>query len=121
MPNQVLTSRDNITFDAPTSSGTGTSVGGSVTINALCGVVITEALTTAAGSVTIITIVNANVTAGNRVLVTQNDYSGNAGIPIIQQATPTTGSILVVIRNIHGADALNGALTFTFEVGKPIV
>lgn len=116
----VLTGVGNRQADAVTSTGTGTSVAGAVTINKDAGVITTESLTTAAGANFTLTLTNSEIAATDRLLVTLNDYTGG-GIPCLLRASTAAGSSVILIRNIDALAALDAPLTLSFQVGKAIV
>jgi type 1 fimbria pilin len=89
------------------------------TCNGGFGKVTTGTLTTAAATSASFTINNANVTATNALICTINAYSGTFstnGDPVIEGCVPGAGTITVNFRNVNAANALNGALTFGFQV-----
>lgn len=93
--------------------GSGTASGGAVTINASHGRITTEALTTAAGATTTITLTNNKITNNTQIVCQVRSYSG-AGTPIIFRAQTSNGSASIVIKNVHASAALDTSLLFEF-------
>jgi len=97
-------------------AGTGTSTASAATINTQAGTVTTEALTTAAGSTYTMTLTNSLVTASSIVLVSVGKGTATAGEPVVQFVTPAAGSVVILIRNVAAAAALNGTIKINFAV-----
>lgn len=98
------------------AGGSGTCSSNAVTINAMCGVVTTESLTTAAGAEQDITVTNSYVKSTDGLIITIAGYSG-AGSPIAAPVAITDGTSFVFrITNLHASNALNAALTVNFHI-----
>lgn len=93
-----------------TSSSTG------VTVSNRRGTITTVALTTAAAAEEVFTVTNTLVTALD-VIDVSTTYAG-AGTPAITVKGVAAGSFVVVITNLHAANALNAALTINFYVKR---
>jgi hypothetical protein len=98
------------------TTGTATSTANAATINAQTGVITTEALTTAAGATYTMTLTNKYIQAGSIVLATVGKGTDTAGMPVVAFVTPAAGSAVIILQNIHSADALNGTLKIGFTV-----
>ena len=103
-----------------TAEGTGTSVAGAVTLNAGRGQIISEALSTAAGSVWTLTITNSRIAAADIVLASCRYMGGtNTTVgPAVVTVTPAAGSVVINVRNTHASSALNGTIVVDFVVIK---
>lgn len=78
----------------------------------------TEALTTADGAKYTLTLTNAEIKADSLVLVAVKLGTATQGTPIITTITPAAagGSVVVIVKNIDGTNAVNGTLIFDFLV-----
>ncbi len=99
-----------------TDTGTATSTAGAATINYQCGIITTEALTTAAGATYTMTLTNSAISASSIVLVTVGKGTATTGEPVVQFVTPASGSCVILIRNVAAAAALNGTIKIGFTV-----
>ena len=97
-------------------TSTATSTAGAATINLQTGLITTEALTTAAGATYTMTLTNSAITASSQVFVTVGKGTATTGEPVVQFVTPTTGSCVILIRNVAAAAALNGTIKIGFMV-----
>jgi hypothetical protein len=98
------------------ATGTATSTAAAATINAQTGLITTEALTTAAGSTYTMTLTNSAIAASSIVLVTVGKGTATTGEPVVQFVTPAAGSVVILIRNVSAAAALNGTIKIGFKV-----
>jgi len=96
--------------------GTATSTANAATINKQCGLITTEALTTAAGATYTMTVTNAAVNASSIVLCTVGKGTCTAGMPAVAFVTAAAGSVVIILQNIHSANALNGTIKIGFMV-----
>jgi len=96
--------------------GTATAASGAATLNEFAGVVTSEALTTAAAAEYTLTLTNAKVEAGSVVLVSLANGTNTQGVLNLIRVTPAAGSVVIVVRNIHGSQALNGTIRISFFV-----
>lgn len=99
--------------------GTGTCSSNAVTINDLCGLITTEALSTAAAGEQDITLTNSKVAAGDLVFVTSGYGTSTTGTPIVN-ANVSAGSVVITIKNVHASEALNGTVKIGFMVVKAL-
>lgn len=98
------------------ATGTATSTANAATINAQTGMITTEALTTAAGATYTMTLTNSYISASSIVLVTVGKGTDTAGMPTVAFVTPAAGSAVIILQNIHAANALNGTIKIGFKV-----
>lgn len=89
---------------------TGTASSGAVTANGQSVVITSEALTTASGSDYTLTLTNSYISASSAVLVSAGRGTSTQGLLTVVKITPTAGSVVVVIRNTHASEALNGTI-----------
>jgi len=83
--------------------------------------VITQSLTTAAGTNVTITINSPQINSSSIVLATIQNGSNNAGTPVLQLVTASgssqgVGSVAFLIANTHATNAFNGSLEINFVV-----
>lgn len=100
--------------------GTGTCSSNAVTINDLCGLITTEALTTGEGASQAITLTNSKIAAGDLVFVTVGLGTATTGTPTVGDVTPGSGTCTIVILNGDAADDFNGTLKIGFMVVKAL-
>lgn len=98
------------------NSGTATATAGAATLNNRFGKVISEALTTAAGATYTLTITNSAVKATDIAMASVAYGTSTAGTPAVTRVTPGAGSLVVVIQNVHSANALNGTIIVSYAV-----
>lgn len=101
-----------------TGTKTASATAGAATLNKDAGVITSEALSTAAGATYTLTLTNSAVAAADQVFASVQNGTNSAGAPIIESVTPGSGSVVIVVRNIHSADALNGTIKIAFAVLK---
>lgn len=99
-------------------ASTATAVAGAATLNKYSGIVTSEALVTAAAATYTLTLTNSTIDTNDIVNVTLGNGTNSAGAPGIKTVTTANGSVVIVVRNDHAANALNGTLTFAFIVHK---
>jgi hypothetical protein len=97
-----------------TGTKTATASGGAATLSKNAGVITSEALTTAAGAAYTLTLTNTTIAAADQVMASLQNGSNTQGIPIIERVTPGAGSVVIVVRNLHASEALNGTLKIAF-------
>lgn len=97
-------------------TGTTTAVAGVATLNTQRGAITTEALTTAAGASYTLTLTNSKISSGNLVFPKLANGTNTAGTPIIDLVTEGSGSVVIVVRNSHAANAFNGTIVIKFIV-----
>lgn len=110
---------DYINDTAGVNQTSATASSSAATLNTRVGSITSEALTTAALGTETLTITNSEVTANSIVLVVPTAYTGTLatdGIPVITKVTASAGSFVVLITNVHAANALDGTVTFKFVV-----
>ena len=89
---------------------------GAATLNAQCGVVTSESITTAAAATYTLTLTNSRVSAGSVVAVNVYNGTNSAGTPVKVTETPGSGTLTVVVKNDHASAAFNGTLKFSYCV-----
>lgn len=95
-----------------------TSAATGVTLDKYCGQITTVALTTAAAAEESFTVTNSKVDA-NDVVVVSTTYAG-AGTPIVAVKGVGAGSFVIVITNLHAANALDALMVINFAVIKGV-
>lgn len=100
-------------------NNTATASSGAATLNAAgSGVITSEDLTTAAGSNYTLTLTNSMIASGDIVLASVRNGGSTQGEPMIETVTPADGSVVIIVRNNAGSDALNGSIKISFLVVK---
>ena len=101
--------------------GTGTASAAAVTINDWCGLITTEALTTAQNGVATVTLTNSKVAVGDLVFASVGNGTNTQGTPTITTTTITASTVVFKISNLHAsAEALNGTLLIRFMIVKAL-
>lgn len=113
-PNTVVASQ--VTVD--TGTKTATAVAGAATLNKMAGVITSEALTTAGLADYTLTLTNSDIAAADQILWSVGNGTNTQGDPVQGVATPAAGSVVIVVRNAHATQALNGTLKIAFVVVK---
>lgn len=98
---------------------TATAVAGAATLSKQCGVVTSEAITTAAGAAYTLTLTNTLIAATSILLVSFANGTNTQGTLELSLVTPGAGSATIVIRNTHASQALNGTIKISFLVLNP--
>lgn len=101
-----------------TGTKTAAATGGAATLSKSAGVITSEALTTAAAAAYTLTLTNTTIAAADQVMASLQNGTNSAGIPVIERVTPGSGSVVIVVRNLHLTDALNGTIKVAFAVLK---
>jgi len=101
------------------SVATATATAGAATLNNQTGVVTSEALTTAAGANYTLTLTNSRVGTGALVLASVANGTNTTVEPIITRVTPGSGSVVIIVRNVHASAALNGTIKIAYFVYNP--
>lgn len=100
-------------------SGTATATAGAATLNRVSGKITTEALSTAAGATYTLTITNSRIEASDIAFASIANGTGTAGTPVVTRVTAAANSLVIIIQNIHSANAFNGTMVISFYVLKP--
>jgi hypothetical protein len=98
------------------TTGTATATAGAATLSAQRGTITSESLTTAAGAIYTLTVTNTKVAATDIVLGAVMNGTNTQGELCLERITPGSGSFVVIIRNRHASQALNGTIKFAFAV-----
>lgn len=101
------------TVTQATSKATG------VTLNKLCGTIITHSVSLAAATIVTFIVTNATI-AANDVIFIQHDLTGTIGAYTVVANTPAAGSFKVTIRN-NTAGALAEAIQLRYAIIKASV
>lgn len=107
---------DGVKFGKGTKAATATA--GAATLSNHSGKITSEALTTAAGAAYTLTITNTKIAASDVVLASVAYGTATTGVPVVTRVTPGAGSVVVVVRNVDAAAALNGTIKVSFVVLK---
>jgi hypothetical protein len=116
--NLVLTNQGEGSLQLDNGTRTATATAGAATLAKTSGVITTEALTTAAGATYTLTLTNSKIAAADQVYVSVANGTNTAGMPVVCTVTPAANSVVIVLQNIHSADALNGTLKISFALLK---
>jgi hypothetical protein len=108
----VMSAGAEITLDG----GTATATTGAATLSKQSGVITSEALTTAAGAAYTLTLTNTLVAATSKVFVSFDNGTNSQGTLALGTVTPGSGQVVIVIRNAHASQALNGTIKISFFV-----
>jgi hypothetical protein len=101
-----------------TGTKTATASSGAATLSKNAGVITTEALTTAGLADYTLTLTNTAIAAADQLMVSVGNGSNTQGDPVVGAVTPGAGSAVIVIRNAHATQALNGTLRISFVLFK---
>lgn len=101
-----------------TGTKTATATAGAATLSKDAGVITSEALTTAAGATYTLTLTNTSVAATDQVFASVQYGSATAGTPVVTRVTPGSGSVVIIVQNIHASAALDGTIKIAFMVLK---
>jgi len=99
-------------------SGTATATAGAATLARVSGKITTEALSTAAGATYTLTITNTDIEASDIVFASIANGTGTAGTPAITRVTAAANSLVIIVQNIHSANAFNGTMVISFYALK---
>lgn len=108
--------RDELILEAGVETAAATA--GAATANGQAFKITSEALTTAAAAIYTLTLTNASIVATDVVLASIANGTNSAGEPVLERVTPGAGSVVIVVRNRHAANALNGTLVISGIVWK---
>ncbi len=98
------------------NAGAATSTAGAATISNQAGQITTEALTTAAAATYTMTLTNTLIATTSTVLASVGKGTATTGAPVVTWVTPAAGSAVIIIKNVHATEALNGTITINFVV-----
>ncbi len=97
-------------------TGTATATAGAATLNTQRGTITSESLTTAAGASYTLTLTNSKITASSLPLISFADGTNTQGTLVQGKVTASSGSMTIVIHNIHASQALNGTIKINFFI-----
>jgi hypothetical protein len=101
--------------DIAGNDGAATAANGAATLDAVSGVITTEALDTAAGAYYTLTLTNSFIKATSKVLPTL-DYGSNTTEVLMGTVTTAAGRAVFKVKNSHATAAMNGTLKIGFLV-----
>jgi hypothetical protein len=97
-------------------TGTASATAGAATLNKQSGTITSEAITTAAGSSYTLTLTNSVVAATSRVFASVANGTNTQGELTVTSITPGSGSVVILVKNSHASQALNGTIKVAFFV-----
>lgn len=97
---------------------TATGSAGASTANGERVVITTESLSTAAGATFTETITDSAVTAASLPLCSVWFGTSTTGTPTVTRTTPGSGTLTVIVQNIHASAALNGTIVIGCRVSS---
>jgi hypothetical protein len=104
-------------FDrAPNEGLTASATAGAATLNAVSGVITSEALTTGEGDDYTLTLTNNKISATSIVLVSVGNGTNTTDALAVGSVTPDAGEVVILIRNTHAATDLDGTIKIAFAV-----
>jgi hypothetical protein len=101
---------------AERTTGTATSTAAAATLNTDTGKITTEALTTAGLASYTFTLTNSLIAATSKIFVSVENGTNTQGTLGVGTIAPGAGSAVILIRNLHATQALNGTIKFNFYV-----
>ncbi len=101
-----------------TGTKTATATSNAATLAKSAGVITTEALTTAGLASYTLTLTNSTIAAADQVFVSVQNGTNSQGTVVVGTVTPGSGSVVILIQNVHASQALNGTLKIAFMVLK---
>lgn len=115
----IITSDDDVAAWAKTpqvDNGIESATAGAATLSKYSGVITSEALTTAAAALYTLTITNTKAAAGQVAFASLSNGTNSQGTPHVVSVTPGAGTLVIVIRNDHASQALNGTIKIAFAI-----
>lgn len=105
-------------LELDTGTKTASATTGAATLNKSSGVITSESLTTAAGSIYTLTLSNSKIAAGDMVFPSVQLGDSTTGIPQVVDAAVTAGQVVIRVKNIDGSAPFNGTIAISFMVLK---
>ena len=99
-----------------TAACAGTGGTSTATLANRFGKLTTAALTTAAAATHVITLTNTEIRATDMVFASVALGTETTGEPIVSQITPAAGILVITLKNIAAAAAVNGTLVVSYGV-----
>ena len=96
------------------NGATAAATAGAATANEPAVKVTSESLTTGAGSTYTLTLTNSKVTASTLCFANACLGSSTNGQVQVVGCKPASGSVVIVVKNIHASQALNGTIIIDF-------
>ena len=106
----------NGTDYSTTPAGTTTAVAGAATLDNQNGQVVSEVLSTAAGSDYTLTLTSSAISSTSQILATVTLNSASAGLPLLYKISPGSGTCDFVIKNIDSTFPFNGSIKIKYFV-----
>lgn len=97
-------------------TGTATAAAGAATLSKQSGIITSEALTTAAAAAYTLTLTNTKIADTDKVFASVQNGTNTQGIPVVGTVTPSAGSVVIKVHNLHASEALNGTIKISFDV-----
>lgn len=95
-------------------TGSATATAGAATLNSPTGIITSESLTTAGLAAYTLTLTNSYIGAASNVMVTVFNGTNTQGTIVVGKVTPASGSVAILIQNVHASQALNGTIKISF-------
>jgi hypothetical protein len=97
---------------------TATATAGAATLNKTAGVITSESLSTAAGSIYTLTLTDSAIAATDQVMASVQPGTSTTGTPSITTVDPVAGQLIIKVKNIDASNAFNGTLLISFVALK---
>jgi hypothetical protein len=107
---------NSLAVDSGTKTAAATA--GAATLSKNAGVITSEALSTAAAGTYTLTLTNTTIAATDQVFASVAMGTSTTGSPVITTVKPGSGSVVIIVQNIHASVALNGTIKIAFLVVK---
>lgn len=101
-----------------TGTKTATATSGAATLNKMAGVITSESITTAAGSLYTLTVTDSDAAAADQIFASVQNGSNTQGTPCVTTVASAAGSFVVIVKNIHATQAFNGTILVSFAIIK---
>lgn len=103
-----------------TQGAVGQAVAGAVTLNQPSGRVLSESITTAAGSTYTLTLTDSviDATGAAQVFASAALNTSTTGLPQVVSVTPGNGQVVIIVKNIHASAAFNGKIQIDFFIAR---
>jgi hypothetical protein len=98
------------------NTGTASATSGAATLNSQSGTITSESITTAAGAAYTLTLSNTVVTATSRVFASADNGTNSQGELTVTRITPSANQVIILVKNSHASQALNGTIKINFFV-----
>ena len=99
--------------------GTATASAAAATCNSRAGLITSEALTTAGLAAYTLTVTCDHAGVDSIIFASLQQGTNTQGTLGIATITPAAGSFVVIVRNLHASQALNGSIKIAFSIENP--